>query len=87
MRIFSGYGGPNGEPISDDDFVHRRIKYTPLHLDKESDSFVEALSYMGESFTFPCSQQGLFLNSLRDRMVDAVKGRENSEDSIEMQYE
>lgn len=87
MRIFNGYGGPNGEPISDDDFVHRRIKYTPLHLDKESDAFVEALSYMGESFTFPCSQQGLFLNSLRDRMVDAVKGRENSEDSIEMQYE
>ncbi|KAI6005851.1 hypothetical protein EDD15DRAFT_2151411, partial [Pisolithus albus] len=79
MRIFNGYGGPNGEPISDDDFVHRRIKYTPLHLDKESDAFVEALSYMGESFTFPCSQQGLFLNSLRDRMVDAVKGRENSE--------
>lgn len=87
MCIFNGYGGPNGEPISDDDFVHRRIKYTPLHLDKEPDSFVEALSYMGESFTFPCSQQGLFLNSLRDRMVDAMKGRENSEDSIEMQYE
>ncbi|KAI6045538.1 hypothetical protein EDC04DRAFT_2559459, partial [Pisolithus marmoratus] len=87
MRIFNGYGGPNGEPMSDDDFVHRRIKYAPLHLDKEPDFFVEALSYMGESFTFPCSQQGLFLNSLRDRMVDAMKGRENSEDSIEMQYE
>ncbi|KAI6028500.1 hypothetical protein F5J12DRAFT_960023 [Pisolithus orientalis] len=74
MCIFNGYGGPNGEPISDDDFVHRRIKYTPLHLDKEPDSFVEALSYMGESFTFPCSQQGLFLNSLRDRIGGCNEG-------------
>lgn len=82
MRIFNGYGGPNGEPMSDDDFVHRRIKYSPLHLDKESESFVKGLSYMGDSFTFPCSQQGLFLNSLRDRIIDAVKGTRDSEDDV-----
>jgi len=82
MRIFNGYGGPNGEPMSDDDFVHRRIKYSPLHLDKEAESFVNGLSYMGDSFTFPCSQQGLFLNSLRDRIVDAVKGTGDSEDDV-----
>ncbi|KAL4067729.1 hypothetical protein J3A83DRAFT_4413426 [Scleroderma citrinum] len=84
MRIFNGYGGPNGEPMSDDDFVHRRIKYSPLHLDKEPESFVKGLAYMGDSFTFPCSQQGLFLNSLRDRMIDAMKGAE-SEDDTEIQ--
>lgn len=81
MRIFSGYGGPNGEPINSDDFIHRRIKYTPLHLDKEPESFVKGLSYMGDSFTFPCSQQGLFLSSLRDRIIDALKG-DDSEDEM-----
>ncbi|KIJ69087.1 hypothetical protein HYDPIDRAFT_172565 [Hydnomerulius pinastri MD-312] len=71
MRIFNGFGGPNGEPASEDDFVHRRIKYTPLNLDKEPESFVKGLQYMRDTFTFPSSQQGLFLNSLRDRIKEA----------------
>ena len=85
MRIFNGYGGPNGEPMGDDDFIHRRIKYSPNHLDNEPESFVKGLAYMGDSFTFPCSQQGLFLNSLRDRIMDAVKGPEEDEDDIVIQ--
>ena len=73
MRIFNGFGGPNGEPASEDDFIHRRIKYAPLHLDKEPETFVKALEFMGDSFTFPCAQQGLFLNSLREKIRDATK--------------
>ncbi|KAF9227809.1 hypothetical protein BS17DRAFT_774354 [Gyrodon lividus] len=83
MRIFNGFGGPNGEPASEDDFVHRRIKYTPLHLDKESVAFVAGLEYMGESFTFPCSQQGLFLNSLREKIRDIAKDASESEIEVE----
>ncbi|KAF9246422.1 hypothetical protein BU15DRAFT_70516 [Melanogaster broomeanus] len=83
MRIFNGFGGPNGEPVSEDDFIHRRIKYTPLHLDKEPESFVKGLEYMGDSFTFPCSQQGLFLNSLREKIRDV--GKDTSESEVEVE--
>lgn len=83
VRIFNGFGGPNGEPASEDDFIHRRIKYTPLHLDKEPEVFVGRLKYMGDSFTFPCAQQGLFLNSLRETIRDAVKDTSESGSDIE----
>ena len=83
MRIFDGYGGPNGEPASEDDFIHRRIKYTPLHLDKEPDAFVKGLEYIGDSFTFPCAQQGLFLNSLREKIRDTTKDASESGSDIE----
>ncbi|KAG8217610.1 hypothetical protein J3R82DRAFT_5761 [Butyriboletus roseoflavus] len=82
MRIFNGFGGPNGEPASEDDFIHRRIKYTPLHLDKEPEAFVKGLEYMGESFTFACAQQGLFLNSLREKIRDAAKDASESASDI-----
>lgn len=82
MRIFNGFGGPNGEPASEDDFIHRRVKYTPLHLDKEPEAFVKGLEYMGESFTFACAQQGLFLNSLREKIRDAAKDASESESDI-----
>ncbi|KAG9318584.1 hypothetical protein JVU11DRAFT_676 [Chiua virens] len=78
MRVFNGFGGPNGEPVSEDDFVHPRIKYTPLHLDKEPEAFVKGLEFMGDSFTFPCAQQGLFLASLRERIRDAAKDASES---------
>ncbi|KIJ10501.1 hypothetical protein PAXINDRAFT_119493 [Paxillus involutus ATCC 200175] len=83
MRIFNGFGGPNGEPASEDDFIHRRIRYTPLHLDKEPEAFVKGLEYMGDSFTFPSSQQGLFLNSLREKIRDIVKDASESEVEVE----
>ncbi|KAH7889586.1 hypothetical protein F5I97DRAFT_1802459 [Phlebopus sp. FC_14] len=87
MRIFNGYGGPNGEPASEDDFIHRRIKYTPLHLDKEPEAFVKGLQYMGDTFTFPCSQQGLFLNSLRDKIIEATKDGEDEAEVEEIEVE
>lgn len=83
MRIFNGFGGPNGEPASEDDFIHRRIKYTPLHLDKEPDAFVKGLEYMGDSFTFPCAQQGLFLNSLHEKIRDTAKDASESGSDME----
>ncbi|KAN0077189.1 hypothetical protein V8E55_011044 [Tylopilus felleus] len=84
MRIFNGFGGPNGEPASEDDFIHRRIKYTPLHLDKEPEAFVKGLEYIGDSFTFPCAQQGLFLNSLCEKIRDAAKDTSESGSDIEL---
>ncbi|KIL00940.1 hypothetical protein PAXRUDRAFT_821149 [Paxillus rubicundulus Ve08.2h10] len=83
MRIFNGFGGPNGEPASEDDFIHRRIRYTPLHLDNEPDSFIKGLEYMADSFTFPSSQQGLFLNSLREKIRDIVKDASEFEVEVE----
>jgi len=84
MRIFNGFGGPDGEPASEDDFIHRRIKYTPLHLDKEPEAFINRLEYMGDTFTFPCAQQGLFLNSLREKIRDAAKDASESGTDIEV---
>ena len=78
MRIFEGFGDPDGEPASEDDFIHPRIKYTPLHLDKEPETFVKGLEYMGDSFTFPCAQQGLFLNSFHEKIRHAVKDASES---------
>ncbi|KAG6376248.1 hypothetical protein JVT61DRAFT_2224 [Boletus reticuloceps] len=83
MRIFNGFGGPNGEPASEDDFIHRRVKYAPLNLDREPDTFVKSLEYMGDTFTFPCAQQGLFLNSLREKIRDGAKDASESGSDIE----
>lgn len=73
MRVFTGFGGPNGEPVSEDDFIQRRAKYTPLELDREPGDFVRRLEYMADSFTFPSVQQALFLNSLREKLRDATE--------------
>jgi len=72
MRVFRGFGGPDGEPASEDDFITRRVKYTPLELDREPEDFVKRLEYMADSFTFPSAQQALFLNSLREKIRDAT---------------
>lgn len=84
MRIFNGFGGPDGEPASEDDSIHRRIKYTPLNLNREPEAFVKRLEYMGDSFTFPCAQQGLFLGSLREKIRDAAKDASEPGTDIEV---
>jgi hypothetical protein len=61
------------------------VKYTPLHLDKEPDAFVKRLEYMGDSFTFPCAQQGLFLNSLHEKIRDATKDASEGSDTEGME--
>ena len=38
---------------------------------------------MGDSFTFPCAQQGLFLNSLHEKIRDATKDASGSGSDIE----
>lgn len=58
-------------PDSEDTEVDRRVKYTPLELDKLSDDFKERLGFLASGFTFPHKQAALFLGSLTRQMETA----------------
>ncbi|KAG1877721.1 hypothetical protein DFJ58DRAFT_752429 [Suillus subalutaceus] len=58
---------------SEDTEVDRRVKYTPLELDKLSDDFKERLGFLASGFTFPHKQAALFLGSLTRQMETAFE--------------
>ncbi|KAG2158502.1 uncharacterized protein EDB93DRAFT_1121733 [Suillus bovinus] len=59
---------------SEDPEMDRRVKYTPLELDKLSDDFRERLGFLASPFTFPHKQAALFLGSLTRQMETAFEG-------------
>ncbi|KAG1814903.1 hypothetical protein EV424DRAFT_1413428 [Suillus variegatus] len=56
---------------SEDPEMDRRVKYTPLELEKLSDDFKERLGFLASGFTFPHKQAALFLGSLTRQMETA----------------
>ncbi|KAG1754370.1 hypothetical protein EDB19DRAFT_1666107 [Suillus lakei] len=58
---------------SEDPEMDRRVKYTPLELDKLSDDFKERLGFLASGFTFPHKQAALFLGSLTRQMETAFE--------------
>ncbi|KAG2147215.1 hypothetical protein BD769DRAFT_1414918 [Suillus cothurnatus] len=61
---------------SEDMEVDRRVKYTPLELDKLSNDFKERLGFLASGFTFPQKQAALFLGSLTRQMETAFESEE-----------
>ncbi|KAH7926644.1 hypothetical protein BV22DRAFT_1032643 [Leucogyrophana mollusca] len=66
----------HGDDAEDD----RRVKYTPLELDKESPTFVRKLDFLNDAFTFPSTQQALFLTTMRDKLGEALQESDEEED-------
>ncbi|KAG2157480.1 hypothetical protein DEU56DRAFT_764884 [Suillus clintonianus] len=58
---------------SEDPEMDRRVKYTPLELDKLSDDFKERLGFLASGFTFPHKQAALFLGSMARQMETAFE--------------
>ncbi|KAG1770404.1 hypothetical protein EV702DRAFT_1139357 [Suillus placidus] len=58
---------------SEDPEMDRRVRYTPLELDKLSDDFKERLGFLASGFTFPHKQAALFLGSLTRQMETAFE--------------
>lgn len=68
---------------SEEPEMDRRVKYTPLELDKLSDDFKERLGFLASGFTFPHKQAALFLGSMTRQMETAFDSeREKSDDAI-----
>ena len=59
--------------------MNRRVKYTPLELDKLSNEFTERLGFLANGFTFPHNQAALFLGSLA-RQMEAAFGDDQAGD-------
>lgn len=57
----------------EDPDMDRRVKYTPLELDKLSDDFKERLGFLASGFTFPHKQAALFLGSLTRQIETAFE--------------
>jgi len=73
LRLY--YGPPDSEPGEENQSSESedRARYTPLHLDQESQIFVERLEFLSGSFTFPASQHALFFNTLAEKVGNAYK--------------
>ncbi|OJA14131.1 hypothetical protein AZE42_12920 [Rhizopogon vesiculosus] len=63
--------------LSEEPELARRVKYTPLELDKLSDEFKERLGFLANGFSFPHNQATLFLGSL-SRQMEAAFGEDKS---------
>ncbi|KAJ7724477.1 hypothetical protein DFH07DRAFT_854920 [Mycena maculata] len=68
-------------PVETKDDLERAIQYAPLHLDKESHEFIEALGFMNKGFTFPRKQLPIFYSSLVESMTTACA--ESDDDSMQ----
>lgn len=66
------------ELSEEDPEMDRRVKYTPLELDKLSDDFKERLGFLASGFTFPHKQAALFLGSLTRQMETAFDNETGS---------
>ncbi|KAH7908873.1 hypothetical protein BJ138DRAFT_1090466 [Hygrophoropsis aurantiaca] len=62
----------HGDEAEDD----RSVKYKPLLLEQESPIFRQKLDFLGDAFTFPKSQQALFLTTMRDKLGEAIQETE-----------
>lgn len=68
-----------GEPKSKADLVES-LQYTPLHLEKEAEDFVESLGFLNNPFSFEREQLALFLRTLHDVLSGEGKGEEDGPD-------
>ncbi|KAF7294785.1 hypothetical protein MIND_01016200 [Mycena indigotica] len=82
------------EPLDDEDAeepqsvndLEKRVRFTPLTLDKESPEFVNVLDFLGGGFTFQRTQLPLFFSSLLENMKRACEPPpEEEDDSMEVQ--
>jgi len=72
---------------SEDPELDRRVKYTPLELNKLSDEFKERLGFLASGFTFPHKQAALFLGSLARQMETAFETERDGEAIVVDEYE
>ncbi|KAF7323137.1 hypothetical protein HMN09_00093900 [Mycena chlorophos] len=75
-----------GEIESADD-LERRVQYTPLHLDQESDDFRTALDFLKGCFTFPRTQFPLFFKSMIENMKNACEPPDDESMEVEEEEE
>lgn len=71
-----------GEPKSKADLVPS-LQYTPLHLEKEAEDFVESLGFLNKPFFFEREQLALFLRTLHENVSGEGKGDEEDGEDIE----
>ncbi|KAJ7510088.1 hypothetical protein B0H11DRAFT_1175657 [Mycena galericulata] len=61
-------------PVESVEDLEKAAQYTPLHLDQESDEFIEALNFLNNGFAFPRKQLPIFFSSLVENMKVACEG-------------
>ncbi|KAH8827050.1 hypothetical protein DL96DRAFT_1710201 [Flagelloscypha sp. PMI_526] len=59
------------EPVTEVEQLVHTMHYSPLNLQLETPEFVDNLQFLNEAFTFTRDQLGLFLFTLRERLLDA----------------
>ncbi len=72
-----------GEPKSKADLI-QSLQYTPLHLEKEAEDFVESLGFLNKPFSFEREQLALFLRTLHDVVGGEGKGDEDDGEDVEV---
>ncbi|KAJ8581400.1 hypothetical protein M405DRAFT_832591, partial [Rhizopogon salebrosus TDB-379] len=65
----------------------RRVKYTPMELDKLGEDIKEHLGFLASGFTFPHNQASLFLGSLARQLESAFEEDKTGDVAVVEQYE